>query len=216
MIRAILVDDHELFRIGVRTTVAERHPDIQIVGEADSGADFFALLKTVEPPDIVLLDIMLPDTTGIEIAARLKQKYPDIKILALSAENSADIVKKMLDIGVEGFLSKRMGNMDFLAEAIRSVIDGFEYFGKDLSDIIYRIYVAKKNTNEPIIEFTRQEERIIELCHQGMYAKKIALHLNIDTRTVEKHKENIFRKLKINSTLEMVQYALKNGIIRMD
>ncbi|MCL2041054.1 MAG: response regulator transcription factor [Bacteroidales bacterium] len=215
MIRAILVDDHELFRMGVRAVITERHPDIQIVGEAETGADFFALLKIVQP-DIVLLDIMLPDTTGVEIAARLRQEHPDIKILALSAESSADVVKKMLDIGIEGFLSKRMGSMDALAEAIHSVMDGFEYFGKDISDIIYRIYIAKKNTKETTIELTPQEQRIIELCHQGMYAKKIAILLNVDVRTVEKHKENIFKKLGINSTLEMVRYALKNGIIQVE
>ena len=215
MIKAILVDDHELFRIGVRTAIQERHPDIQIIGEAETGADFFALLR-IALPDIVLLDIMLPDTTGIEIAQRMRQEYPDIKILAISAENTADVVRKMLDIGIEGFLTKRMGGVDTLAEAIRSVMDGFDYFGKDISDIIYRIYTAKTNTKETTIEFTQQEQRIIELCHQGMFAKEIATRLNINSRTVEKHKENIFKKLGINSTHEMLQYALKNGIIRME
>ena len=214
MIRAILVDDHELFRMGVRAAINEHHPDITIVGEAETGTEFFGLMKTT-PADIVLLDIMLPDTTGIDIALRLRKEYPDIKILAISAENTAEVVQKMLDIGIDGFITKRMGGVDTLAEAIRSVMDGLEYFGEDISNIIYRIYISKKKTEKASSEFTEQERRIIELCQQGMLAKEIAHHLDITPRTVEKHKENIFRKLGINTTVEMVQYALKNGIIKI-
>jgi len=215
MINAILVDDHELFRLGVKTAIAKNYTDIKIVGEAETGADFFSLLEITQA-DIVLLDIMLPDTTGVEIARRLKVEYPEVKILAISAENTANVVNQMLDIGIDGFISKRTGGVTDLVEAIRSIMAGFEFFGKDISDIIHRIYVAKKKTVEVTNEFTKQEKLIIELCHQGMFAKEIAHHLNINPRTVEKHKENIFRKLDINSTFDMIQYALKNGIIRVN
>ena len=214
MIKAILVDDHALFRLGVKTAIKENYPDIDIVGEAATGADFFGLLKTVQA-DIVLLDIMLPDTTGIEIARILKEKYPKLKILAISAENTADVVQQMLNIGIDGFITKRTGDIDSLVEAIRSIMLGFEFFGKDISDVIRRIYLSKKRTVTVSKEFTPQEKRIIELCYEGLLAKEIAAQLEISPRTVEAHKTNIFAKLGINNTAEMIKYALKNGIIRV-
>ena len=215
MIKIILVDDHELFRLGVKGAVQSRHPDLSIVGEADTGAALFELLQRVTP-DLVLLDILLPDMSGIEIARRLKSEYPQIKILAISAENTNAVVEAMLDIGIDGFISKRRGGVDMLTQAIRSVMEGFPYFGSDISDIMFRIYTHKKRTAEVTSEFTEQERRVIECCRNGLPAKLIADRLGIATRTVENHKNNIFRKLGINSTLEMVHYAVKNGIIRTD
>ena len=215
MISVIIVDDHELFRLGVKTAIENRHSDLHIVGEAESGAELFAL-PAVASADIVLLDIALPDMSGIDIARRLKSERPEIKILAISAENATPIVQAMLDVGVEGFISKRHGGIDIFAEAIRSIMQGINYYGRDISEIIYRIYVSKKRTAEVTSEFTQQEKRIIELCHEGLPGKMIADHLHISPRTVDNHKSNIFHKLGINSTLEMVQYAVKNGIIQME
>jgi DNA-binding NarL/FixJ family response regulator len=98
MKRVIIVDDHELFRLGVKGAIENKHPDISIVGEADSGVAFFRLLDKVAA-DIVLLDIFLPDTSGIEIARRLKKERPGMRILAISSENSAEVVKTLISIG---------------------------------------------------------------------------------------------------------------------
>lgn len=154
--------------------------------------------------------------SGVEIARRLKKERPEIKILIISVENTASAVRNMLEIGIEGFISKRAGGVEVLVDAIRSIMSGLEYYGKDISNIIFRIYFSKKKTAEVSSDFTEQEKRIIELCHEGLSGKLIADRLGITTRTVDKHKENIFHKLSINSTLEMVNYALKNGIIRND
>jgi len=215
MINAIIVDDHELFRLGVKTAIKENYTDINIVGEAATGTDFFSLLQTTNP-DIVLLDIILPDILGIDIARKMKKDYPEIKILAISAENSEQIVNQMLEIGIHGFITKSMGGVTELVEAIRSIMMGFEFFGKDIAAIIHRIYVTKKNKIEVTNEFTKQEKKIIEMCHQGLQAKEIANLLDISPRTVETHKNNIFAKLGINNTAEMLRYALKNRIIKME
>ena len=215
MITAILVDDHELFRLGVKTAIESHYPDICIAGEAESGEAFFRLLETTAA-DIVLLDIILPDMSGVEIARRLKKEHPALKILAISSENTAAVTEALLDLGIDGFISKRMSGIDDLVNAVRSIMSGFEYFGKDISDIIYRIYVSKKKTAEATAEFTEQERKIIELCRDGLPSKHIADLLCISPRTVDNHKNNIFRKLGINSTVEMVQYAMKNGIIRVE
>ena len=215
MINAILVDDHALFRLGVKSAITSEHKDICIIGEADCGSTLFRLLKTITP-DIILLDIVLPDTTGVEIARKLRKEKPEIKILAISAENTTEIVQSMISIGIEGFISKRQGGADDIAKAIRTIMDGYEYFGSDISSIIYKVYVSKKNTIIVAPEFTEREKEIIDLCRDGLLSKEIADRLNISSRTVDNHKSNIFKKLGINNTIEMVQYATKNGLIRMD
>ncbi len=211
MIETIITDDHALFRMGIRAALNSTG-DIHIAGEAASGEELFALLETVTP-DVILLDILLPDTSGVDIARRLKAERPEIKILAVSAENGDQTVRSMVEIGIEGFISKAHGGPEEIARAIRAVASGEEYFGGDISGIIYKIYVAKKDSGDATPEFTEQERRIIEMSREGLPGKLIADRLCISPRTVDNHKRAIFRKLGINSTLEMVDYALRNGII---
>ena len=215
MITAILVEDHEIYRLGLKNAFEKNYPDIEIVAEAETGTEFFSLLK-VKTADIVLLDIILPDMTGVEIARRLKKEKPDMKILVISTENTEENVKELVDMGIDGFVSKREGGVKALVEAIRSIMSGLEYFGKDIADIIYKIYVSKKKTTEVTVEFSDIEKRIIELCREGLQSKQVADRLELSPRTIENHKSRIFRKLGINNTIEMVQYALKKGIIQVE
>ena len=215
MIQVIIVDDHPLFRNGLKASLKDSYSDICVTGEADSGAALFRL-PALSTADLVLLDINLPDISGVEIARRLRRDYPAIKILAISAENTAETVKSMLEAGIEGFISKRQGDVDELVEAIRTVMSGLEYFGRDISAIIYEVFVAKKKTTTVTPEFTEREKEIILACRDGLLSKEIADRLGISTHTVKAHKNNIFAKLGINNTMEMVQYALKKGIIRVE
>ena len=214
-IRIIIVDDHTLFRVGVRATLHPVYFNIEIVGEADCGEMLFSILTTTQA-DLVLLDINLPDMNAVEILHRLHRDYPDIKILAISAENNAKTVEAMLNAGINGFISKQKSDARELSEAIYAVMDGLEYFGKDISSVIYDVYVAKKKTINVTSEFTEREKEIILLCGEGLICKEIADRLGISIHTVNTHKKNIFQKLGINNIMEMVKYALKNGIIRME
>ena len=211
-IRVIIVDDHELFRLSLRTAIECLHTEIVFVGEAGSGIELFYLLKKVEA-DIVLLDIAMPGLNGIEIARRLKQEQPDLKILAVSSENDSATIGEMLKIGIEGFVSKSNCKPDILAYAIRSIMQGLVYFGKDISEIINRIYVAKKKTINVDEEFSKQEKRVLELCIQGLPTKLIADRLGISIRTVDWHKSNMFSKLGIKSTFELVQFVIENELM---
>ena len=212
-INIIIVDDHDFFRLGLKTAIETNHPDITVTGEARCGSDFFALLQNTAV-ELVLLDIMLPDMSGIEIARRLKAEYPQIKILVISSETSISTIEQLLEIGIDGFISKYDSNMDTFAEAIRAVMQGLEYYGQDISQIISRIYLAQKKTVRVLTpEFSEQEKRIIEYCHEGLTGKEIANRLNISYKTMEWHKSNIFSKLGIHSTVELVHYVVKNGII---
>ena len=128
MIQVIVVDDHRLFRMQMKASLKYDYPDICICGDAESGDALFALPELASA-DLVLLDIHLPGgISGIEIARILRKEYPDIKILAISAENTAETVKSMLEAGINGFISKQQGDVDELAEAIRTINCGLEYF----------------------------------------------------------------------------------------
>jgi len=122
----------------------------------------------------------------------------------------------MLEAGIDGFISKQRGDVNELARAIRTVYSGLEYFGRDISSIIFDVYVAKKKSSAVTSEFTAREREIILLCREGLMCKEIANRLGISINTVNNHKKNIFQKLGINNTMEMVQYALKKGIIRVE
>ena len=211
-IKIIVVDDHRLFRMAIKAALGT---DICVVGEADSGQVLFAL-PALSTADLVLLDINLPGMSGEEIAKRLRRDYPHLKILAISAENNAQMVKLMVEAGIDGFISKQCGDTDELAQAIRTVVSGLEYFGRDIAAIIYEIFVTKKIGAFAIPEFTEREKEVIHLCREGLLCKEIADRMGISANTVNTHKKNIFLKLGINNTMEMVQYAVKNGIIKVE
>ena len=215
MIRIIVVDDHQLFRMSLKAVFETGHPDLCIAGEADSGEELFRILAST-PADLVLLDINLPDMWGVEVARRLISDYSEMKILAVSAENTAETIQAMIKAGIHGFISKRHGDINELAEAIRAVASGVEYFGRDITAIIFDLYVSKKKTVTVTGEFTEREREIIELCGKGLIFKEIAAKLGISHNTVNTHKKNIFQKLGIHSKIEMVQYAIKYGIIRIE
>ena len=215
MIQLIIVDDHSLFRAGLVNTFRFTCPDISVAGEADCGKALFAL-PALHTADLVLLDINLPDMNGADIARRLRREYPALKILAVSAENDTSTVQAMIEAGIDGFISKQTGIGSDIANAIRSVMNGEEYFGRDIAAVIYDIYVAKKKTAVITPEFTGREREIILLCREGLLYKEIADRLGISVHTVNTHKKHIYEKLGINNTMEMVQYALKMGIIRVE
>jgi len=214
MIKTIVVDDHPLFRKGIIATFNESNQDIMITGEAGSGEEMFKKLEH-EVPDIVLLDINLPGIGGVEIARRLKRDFPTVKILVVSSENATETIKEMIEAGVNGFISKRNSGTHELAKAIQSVVSGLDYFGRDISSIIFDIFVSKRKTTIVNNDFTEREKEIILACKDGMLCKEIAEKLGISANTVNTHKKHIFQKLGINNTMEMVQYAIKNGIIRL-
>ena len=213
MIRIIIVDDHKLIRVMLSNSFQSGFSDITVAGVAESGEALFDLLAST-PADLVLLDINLPGMGGIEVARRLRRDFPEIKILALSAENTKEKIKSIVESGVHGFISKEQSGYIEIAEAIRTVMNGLDYFGRDIASILFSVYVSKKKTTNVTPDFSPREREIILLCSEGLMSKEIAVRLAISPNTVNTYKERIFRKLDINNTMEMVQYALKNGIIK--
>ena len=212
-IKIIIVDDHKLFRMTLRNSLSNL-TNITISGEADCGAALFELLNKV-PCDIVLLDLILPDMKATDIHKRLRSEFPTVKILVISMDNTVETVCGMLKLGIEGFISKQEGGIEEIAQAITSIAAGYEYYGHDISTLMYKIYVSKKDDKKmPYQEFTAREKEILKLCSEGLIAKEIANRLFISVNTVNNHKTNMFRKLGINNVMEMVHYAFKHKIIR--
>ena len=210
-IRILLVDDHPLMLMGIRAML-EGQTDIEIVGMAADGAKALAMLASMERlPNVMLLDIMMPGMDGIELARRMRAEMPDVALLVLSSDTSLATLEPLLNIGIDGFLSKSSDRQTMLS-AIRSVAAGYEFFGTDVARLIERISIAKKASDSL---FTPRELDVIRLSCQGLQYKEIAGQLGIKYLTVVTIKNNIFRKLGINNTVELVLYAIKKELITL-
>lgn len=218
--RIVLVDDHALYRLGLRTTISEIDASLTIIGECGSSSEFTLMLQQKSIPDLVILDIRLPDESGISIARRLKIEFPQIKIIMLSSEVSEETVSELLEIDVEGYLSK-MAQMADVEKAIRTVISGSNYYGQSVAKIMYNVFLAKTGimprkklfASKKETALTAREIEIIKHLYDGYSAKEVGDKLNVSYRTIETHRNNILRKLGFNNTAELIKYAVKQGIV---
>lgn len=206
--------------MGVRSAIEETQKNIDIIAECATGKEFYALLGQNIVPHLVLLDIYLPDTTGIEIAGFLKKHYPQVKIIVLSSEVTEETVNKLLAIDVEGYLSK-MALMSDLEKAIHSVLSGNHYYGQSVARILQNVYLAKDHDrkvkrglagNKDDLLTDREKEVIRFIC-DGYTAKKASEELNMSVRTFETHKSNTLKKLGFRNIAEVIKYAVKNKIV---
>lgn len=172
-------------------------------------SELFARLQTVSV-ELLILDIMLPDCSGIEVASRVKHEYPDIKVLVYTVDTAEDTVRRLLEIGVNGLLSKKSSEKTVL-QAVTTVIDGGYFYLEDEEQLERDILVSQApNTSNALTE--RENDVLLGFC-KGMTSYEIADALCISQRTVENHKLHIFRKCGINNTVEMLLYAIRNGIV---
>ncbi len=213
-IKIILTDDHQLFRDGIKSLL-EDTTDIIVIGEASNEQELTGILNK-ELPDIIILDITLPCTSGIEITKKIKNKYPEINILILSMHNDDEFVINALEAGAKGYLPKDI-NKDELLEAIYTINNGDEYYNKEISKIFLKKYLTR---NRAGLEgknsiLTNREIEIVKLVSEGYKNQEIAEKLFISIRTVDVHKNNIMKKLKLKSTIEIVKFAIKNDIIKL-
>lgn len=210
-----IVDDHRIVRDGIRAMI-KGSPDLEVVYEASSGSELKLIPKNIHP-DIVLLDIGLPDISGIDLIEYIKEELK-CRILILTAEMQEDIICKSLEKGADGFMNKDTSEEELLF-AITTILNGEPYFGRNLSAIIYRSYHKKINElntihNMPVL--TEREREIIRALSEGMSFKEIGNKLFISPRTVENHKNNILEKLELRNTIDLVKYAIKHKIIVLE
>jgi two-component system response regulator NreC len=213
-IRVLLVDDHAVVRVGLRMLLDDE-ADIDICGEAASAAE--AIQKNTElAPDVILMDIGLPDMSGIDATREIKRLRPDCAVVALTIHEDEEYFFKMLDAGASGYVPKRAAP-DELLSAIRSASAGEVYLYPSLAKLLVRDFLGQQEQSQARRvedELTAREREVLVLLADGAGNSEIADKLSISPKTVARHRENIMGKLNLHSRTELVKYAIRKGIIR--
>ena len=210
--RLLLVDDHEVVRSGLRMLL-ESEPDVEIVAEAATGQEALAAVAK-HRPDVVVMDIGLPDMTGIEAARRVKEIDAAIAIVALTIHEDEQYFFQMLDAGASGYVPKRAAPEELLT-AIRAAARGEVYLYPSLAKLLVAGYLeGEGGTRSQRQPLTDREREVLERVADGRTNGEIGLELTISPKTVARHRENIMRKLNLHSRTELVKYAIRRGIIQ--
>ncbi len=213
-IRLLLVDDHAVVRSGLRMLLANEG-DVEIVGEAGSGSEAVTASGSTRP-DVILMDIGLPDMTGIEAARQIKARHPSIAIVALTIHEDQEYFFKMLEAGASGYVPKRAAPEELLT-AIRAAARGEVYLYPSLAKLLVKDYLSldrEEETKSTLDGLTEREQEVLSHLAEGATNEQIAEALVISPKTVERHRENIMRKLNLHSRSELVRYAIRKGIIK--
>lgn len=216
-IKLVLLDDHQIVRDGIKALLKD-HPIIEVIGEAEDCYSFFELLKT-DLPHVVVMDISLPKMSGIEVCGRLKKEHPQIRIIMLSMYTSEDFIFNALKAGASAYLPKNTTEVELIS-AIYQVHAGKEYLSQSISNVIMQSYIKKAkngngiNVREEVL-LTPRETEVLKLIAEGFQNSEIGEKLFISPRTVETHRMHILSKLELNSTVDLVKYAIRNKLIEI-
>jgi two-component system, NarL family, response regulator NreC len=212
-IRLVLVDDHVVVRSGLRMLL-DGISDIEIIGEAGTAQQAFEVVKVLRP-DVVLMDIGLPDSSGIDAARAIKERYPATAIVALTIHEDEEYFFKMLDAGASGYVPKRAAPGELIT-AIRAAAEGEVYLYPSMAKLLVRGYLSQEMPASPdnaVDGLTSREQEVLQHLADGASNDEIAEVLHISPKTVARHRENIMRKLNLHSRTELVKYAIRKGII---
>jgi DNA-binding NarL/FixJ family response regulator len=211
-IRVLVVDDHMIVRTGIRH-VLESEPGFEVVGEAGDATEALSLTAELRP-DVVVLDISMPDVSGLDLAAQLRSTGGSTRVLILSMHNNAEYVLESVRAGAHGYLLKDTAATE-LRTAIRAVCQGESYFSPPVAS---RLSAAVRGEHDPraagLAHLTGREREVLHGIAQGRTNKEIATELGISHRTVETHRESLMRKLQIRTVAELTRFALSAGILR--
>ena len=208
-IKILMVEDQPICRMGIRTTLANSSFSHEIFGEAANVAEAINFLVMHGGQiDLILLDYMLPDGTGMDVIEAVKRLCPEVKIVIFSGEAGGATIKQLIEAGVNGFMSKSV-NSDEIALVLDSVMQGLDYTG----EAHMRIEKELQADYETMKSLTRREIELITLCANGLSAKAIAEEMNITPHSVENMKSSVFSKLGISSTSELILYAFRVGLV---
>jgi DNA-binding NarL/FixJ family response regulator len=212
-IRVLLADDHKMIRAGLRL-VLEQSPDITVAGEADDGRQAVALALELKP-NVVVMDVGMPNLNGIEASLHVKQALPETAIVMLSMHSDEGYILRALRAGATGYILKDSAEADLVA-AVRAVAEGKSFFSPKVSRILLEDYMRKlrKSGAEDSYDLLSAREReILQLVAEGKSSKEIANLLNLSVYTVETHRGNIMQKLNLRGIPELILYAVRKGIV---
>jgi DNA-binding NarL/FixJ family response regulator len=211
--RLVLADDHTILREGLRALLDTR-PDLEVVGEAEDGRG--AILCAEESkPDLVLLDLNMPRTNGLEALQEIKRVSPSTKVLVLTVHRTEDYVFTALQAGADGYVLKDASSSE-LTTAIRSVLNGERYLSPSIATTVVSRYLGAKDglpMRPAFDELTSREREVLKLIAEGYRTKDIAEYLCISPKTVEKHRANLMDRLKLRSVPALTAYAIEKGLV---
>jgi len=219
MLRILIADDHEVARRGIRS-VLESHPGWEVVAEAKDGRETVELAVRTQP-DVVLLDIGMPNLNGLEAARQILAASPDIAILILTMHDSDQTVREVLRAGARGFLLKSDAGRDLVA-AVEALENRRTFFTTRVSQMVLEGFLDRngrhfvppeKDTPNDVL--TAREREVIQLLAEGKTSKEVAVTLNLSVKTAETHRTNLMRKLGLHSVADLTRYAVQNGIVQV-
>src|SRR5579872_99374 len=208
MIRILLADDHAMVRQGFRLILASQ-PDMEIVGEAGNGRETLDMAEKLKP-DLVVMDVAMPELNGIEATRRLAESSPRTRVLALSMHKDSVYVREILRAGARGYLLKDSIDKD-LVSAVRAVAKGDGYLSPGVSEAVLSDY--RKHVTDPLDLLTSREREVLQMIAEGKTNKEIAQTLQLSVYTVDAHRGRIMEKLNLHSTGELVRFAVRNGLV---
>jgi len=209
-IRVLVVDDHAILREGIRSLL-ERADDITVVGEAANGVAALAQVDALRP-DIVLMDLAMPEMDGLEATRRLRQLHPTVKVLILTQHDNQEYIAPALQAGAAGYVLKRSGGREVIT-AIRQVFEQGAFLAPGVAAEMIRDYVGGPGANWPSHRLTDREREVLRLVVAGKSNKEIAQQLVISPKTASVHRTNIMEKLGVRNSAELVRYALEHRLL---
>ena len=214
-LRILLADDHRIMREGLRSLL-EKQPDTEVIAEAENGRTTVQMSRRFKP-DVVLMDIIMPDLNGIDATRQILAELPDIKVIALSMHADKKFVVEMLGAGASGYLLKDTA-FEELGKALHTVVNNRTYLSPKIAGLMAEDYSPSSATKDSLVApvLTNREREVIQLLAEGKTTKQIASLLNVSVKTVETHRKKIMDKLGTNSVAELTKYAIREGLTSLD
>jgi two-component system response regulator NreC len=213
-IRLLLVDDHQVVRSGLRMLLTNES-DVEIVGEAGTAQEALEAVRKLKPT-VILMDIGLPDLSGIDATREVKRTSPEVAVVALTIHEDEEYFFKMLEVGAEGYVPKRAAPEELLT-AIRAAAAGEVYLYPSMAKLLVKDYLSQDRSGDAVSTLdglTNREQEVLRYLAEGADNEEIAVALVISIKTVARHRENIMHKLGLHSRAELVRYAIRKGIIK--
>jgi DNA-binding NarL/FixJ family response regulator len=210
-IKILLVDDHQILRDGIRSLV-KGYNDMEVIGEAADGREALNMVEKLSP-DVVIMDISMPDLNGIDATRMIINEAPDVKIIALSMHHDKQFVSEIFKAGASGYLIKDSA-FDELEHAIRIVMSGETYINPQIASLVVESLVNQSVTPNPksFSLLTEREREVLQLIADGKSTKQIAVDLNVSSKTIESHRRQVMGKLNVRSVADLTKFAIREGL----
>lgn len=214
-VKIILADDHRIMREGLRALL-EREEGIEVLAEAENGRTTVELCRELNP-DVVVIDIGMPDLNGIDATRQIVRESPTVKVIALSMHSDRKFVKEMLSAGASGYLLKDSA-FEELGTALATVINNQTYLSPKIADTVVKDYLGKVEPQESNVSpaLTRREREVLQLIAEGKSTKDIAAQLYVSIKTIETHRKQIMEKVGVSSVAELTKYAIREGLTSLE